>query len=168
MAWKRIGIMRTLKFVLDSKSLETIYLSFIRPLLEYSDVIWSNITLQEEYELEKIQVEACRIITGATNLVSLKNFYSDTGFEPLKLRRNKHILMFFYKISNLLTPQYLSSLVPDAAEQTSEYNLRKANNIRIFSVSYSIFFCKLLPTINNNCVEPITIRLAKLSNTNRL
>ena len=41
-AWKRINIMRKLKFQLDRKSLQTIYFSFIRPLLEYADVVWNN------------------------------------------------------------------------------------------------------------------------------
>ena len=36
--WFRINIMRKLKFQLDRKSLETIYLAFIRPLVEYADV----------------------------------------------------------------------------------------------------------------------------------
>ena len=33
-----------LKFKLDHKSLETIYIAFIRPLLEYGDVIWDDCT----------------------------------------------------------------------------------------------------------------------------
>ena len=43
-AWKRINIMRKLKFKLDRKSLQTIYFSFIRPLLEYANVVWDNCT----------------------------------------------------------------------------------------------------------------------------
>ena len=55
--------MRKLKFKLDRKSLETIYLTFIRPLLEYGDVIWDNCTQYEKNELDKIQNEAAdRII----------------------------------------------------------------------------------------------------------
>ena len=42
--------MRKLKFKLDRKPLETIYLVFIRPLLEYGDVIWDN-----KNELDKIK-----------------------------------------------------------------------------------------------------------------
>ena len=38
-AWKIINIMRKIKFELDRKSLETIYLSFIRPILEYADIV---------------------------------------------------------------------------------------------------------------------------------
>ena len=62
-AWFRIHIMRKLKFNLDRKSLETIYLTFIRPLLEYGDVIWDNCTQYEKNELDKIQNEAARITT---------------------------------------------------------------------------------------------------------
>ena len=54
-AWKRINIMRKLKFILDRRSLQTIYLTFIRPLLEYANVVWDNCTLYEVNELEKIQ-----------------------------------------------------------------------------------------------------------------
>ena len=69
-AWQRIHIMRKLKFRLDRKALETIYMAFIRPILEYADVVWCNITKYEEDELEKIQCEASRIVTGTTKLVS--------------------------------------------------------------------------------------------------
>ena len=39
--------MRKLKFQLDRHSLEIIYISFIRPLLEYADVVWDNCTRYE-------------------------------------------------------------------------------------------------------------------------
>ena len=39
-AWKRINIFRSLRFKLDRKTLEIIYFSFIRPCLEYADVVW--------------------------------------------------------------------------------------------------------------------------------
>ena len=57
-AWIRINILRKLKFILDRKSLKTIYTAFIRPLIEYGDVIWDNCTLYEKQELDEIQNEA--------------------------------------------------------------------------------------------------------------
>ena len=45
--------MRKLKFKLDRRSLQTIYFSFIRPLLEYADVIWNNCAQYESNELKK-------------------------------------------------------------------------------------------------------------------
>ena len=76
--------MRKLKFKLDRKSLETIYTTFIRPLLEYGDNIWDNCTKAEKYELDKIQNEAARIATGATKLVSINNLYKEICWESLK------------------------------------------------------------------------------------
>ena len=63
--------MRKLKFELDRKALETIYLSFIRPILEYADIVWDNCSMQEKKDLDRIQDEAATIVTGATKLVSL-------------------------------------------------------------------------------------------------
>ena len=102
-AWTRINIMRKLKFQLDRKSLETIYIVFIRPLLEYGDVIWDNCTQYEKRELDKIQNEAARIVTGATKLVSLNTLYSEIRWETLEQRRKNHRLTLFYKMRYSLT-----------------------------------------------------------------
>ena len=45
--------MRKLKFKLNRKSLETIYLTFIRPNLEYGDVLWDNCSQYEKKNLKK-------------------------------------------------------------------------------------------------------------------
>ena len=37
----------------DRKSLETIYLTYIRPIMEYADVVWDNCTNYEKQELDK-------------------------------------------------------------------------------------------------------------------
>ena len=42
-AWFRINIMRKLKFTFDRKSLQTIFFSFIRTLLEYANIVWDNL-----------------------------------------------------------------------------------------------------------------------------
>ena len=89
-AWARINIMRKLKFELDRKSLETIYLTFIRPILEYGDIVWDNCTLYEKQELDKIQTEAARIVTGTTKLISIQTLYDEIKWETIESRRNKH------------------------------------------------------------------------------
>ena len=73
-------------------------LSFIRPVLEYADVIWNNCTQYESNELEKNHNEAARIVTGTTKLVSINSLLSETGWETLSSRRNKHKLTLLYKI----------------------------------------------------------------------
>ena len=76
--------MRRLKYGIDRKSLEIIYTTFIRPILEYADVIWDNCNDYEKQELEKIQIEAARIAIGATKLISICNLYNEIGWKLLK------------------------------------------------------------------------------------
>ena len=52
-AWTRTNVMRKLKLKLDRKSLQIICFTFIRPILEYADVVWNNCTQYEVNELEK-------------------------------------------------------------------------------------------------------------------
>ena len=138
--------MRKLKFQLDRKSLETIYIVFIRPLLEYGDVIWDNCTQYEKRELDKIQNEAARIVTGATKLVSLDTLYSEIRWETLEQRRKNHRLTLFYKMRYSLTPQYLSSLVPESISNVFNYNLRHSSNLRGINARTTQYQQSFLPT----------------------
>ncbi len=115
----RLNMLRRHKFYLDRKSLELMYFIYIRPILEYADVVWDNCTLYEKEELEKIQLEAARIVCGATKLVSLDLLYKETGWEKLSSRRRKHKLITFYKMYKHLSPAYLCELVPAMVGQNS-------------------------------------------------
>jgi hypothetical protein len=63
-ASKQLCVLRKLKFILKLEILEKIYLTFIRPLLEYSFEIWDNCSQTDNDRLEKLQQEAARIVTG--------------------------------------------------------------------------------------------------------
>ncbi|MCG7877682.1 MAG: reverse transcriptase domain-containing protein [Candidatus Thiodiazotropha endolucinida] len=145
-AWTRINVMRKFKFTLDRQALEKIYVSFIRPLLEYADVVWDNCTRYEVIALEKIQIEAARIVTGATKLVSLEMLYRDTGWETLENRRRNHKLFLFYKMTNDITPAYLSALIPPLVENTTTYDLRNATNIRQTMCRTQLYYNSFLPS----------------------
>ncbi len=64
-----------MKFQLSRTSLNQIYISFIRPVLEYASVVWDGCTEYEKDSLEKMQYEAARIVTGLTRSVSLYHVY---------------------------------------------------------------------------------------------
>jgi hypothetical protein len=58
-----------LSFNFDNRlSHEKLYLSFIRPLLEYVYVVWDPHNMYLINILEKVQIEAMRIISGGTKL----------------------------------------------------------------------------------------------------
>ena len=88
-AWNRVNIIRALKSKLDRHTLQIIYFSFIRPLLEYADIIWDNIPEYLKNEVDKVQNESARIVTGCTKLVSLDYLINEAGWESLRHRRKK-------------------------------------------------------------------------------
>ena len=92
-AWSRVHLLRSLKFVLDRKSLQTMYFTYIRPILEYADVVWDHCTQQQMNDLEKIQIEAGQI----AKLVALDRLYQDLGWLKLSERRKLHKLFYFIK-----------------------------------------------------------------------
>ena len=83
-AWSRINVMRALKRRLNRKSLQTIYFSFIRPSVEYADVVWDNCPQRLKEQVDKIQIEYARIVTGCTKLASLDDLAKEAGWENLQ------------------------------------------------------------------------------------
>ena len=145
-AWARVNIMRKLEFKLDRKSLEIIYTSFIRPLLEYGDIIWDNCSQYEKQELDKIQTEAARIATGATRLVALSALCKEIGWDSLEKGRVNHKLTLFYKMTHNLAPLYLSSLVPQSISNITRYNLRNSNNLQKIDARTTLYYNFFLPS----------------------
>ena len=66
--YNRLNIMRKSRTFLDRYSLEKNYISFIRPLMEYADVIWDNQKQNLIDKLENIQLDAARIVTGGDQI----------------------------------------------------------------------------------------------------
>jgi hypothetical protein len=68
---KQVNVLRRLKFTLSKQALSntSIYLTFIRPVLEYACEVWDGCFERDIEKIEKIQLEAARIATGLTNLL---------------------------------------------------------------------------------------------------
>ena len=84
--------MTKFKFRLNQQSLEVFYTSFICPILEYGSNVWNNCTRYENNDLEKIQLEAARIATGATILIPTLHLYEATNWVTLENRRTQFSL----------------------------------------------------------------------------
>ena len=142
-ASKIIGIMRKLKYNFTRKALNQIlnqiYLSYVRPLLEYSCVVWDGCTIDQSHSLEKLQHEAARIVTGLTRSVSLERLYKECGWESLQSRRSNQKLKFMYRAMNDMVPSYISNLIQPTVGNSSQYNLRDSNNIAVQAARTSTF-----------------------------
>ena len=113
---------------------------FVQPILEYSDIIWDNCTQYEKDELDTIQLEAARIVSGTTKLVSSASLYMELGWESLSSRRRKHKLVMFYKMINGLCPDYLTEMVPERVSQISSYNLRNSDDYLTIRTCSQLYF----------------------------
>lgn len=145
-AWGRLNLLRSLKFKVNRKALEKMYMAYVRPLLEYSDSVWDNCSSESKKQLESVHNEAARIITGATKLCSIEKLLADLGWETLQDRRTKHKLVIFFKIINNLTPNYLAELLPPLVQERTVYNLRNANNIQSLHANTNLFFNSFFPS----------------------
>ena len=88
-ALKQVNVLRKLKFILSTQALSNIYLTFIRPVLEYACEMWDGCYERDIEKLEKIQLETARIVTGLTIFASKDSLYFKTGWETLANRREK-------------------------------------------------------------------------------
>ena len=110
---KGIGLLKRLRKFLPRDSLLTIYKSFIRPHVDYGDIIY-DIPGNESFpqKIESVQYNAALAITGCFFGTSREKIYSELGLESLSDRRYCRKLCFFYKIGNGYTAPYLSSFIP--------------------------------------------------------
>ena len=58
---RRLSILNSVKFQFSRKTLEILYKSFVRPLLEYSNVVFDNLTEGENDKLESIQKKLVKL-----------------------------------------------------------------------------------------------------------
>ena len=146
-ASKKLFILRKLKFVLDRLSLQKIYFTFIRPVLEYADVIWDGSSINSKHRLERIHTEAARIVTGATKLASSSSVLKEAGWETLQTRRTKHKLMKFHSMFHCSTPSYLSNLVPHRAFDVHGRNTRNNQNLSAIPCRTQKYQNSFLPSV---------------------
>ena len=126
-ASKRMFILHTYRNILPRSSLECIYTSMIRPVLEFGDVLYDSLSLSTVHALETIQRQAAVICSGAYRHTRHKNLLLELGWEPLAERRRYHKLCLFYKIVHRIYPPYLHNLLQYNTQNT--YNLRNPTTL---------------------------------------
>ena len=145
-AGKRVDVLSRLMFKLDRHTLEILYTAFIRPTLEYGDVLLSNITDMQCEKLELVQKRVGKIVSGAIRGVSRDVIYHELGWETLEERRKKHMLLLFHKIVHGKSPAYLSALLPYRVQQQSTYELRNSDDFIQYNTRTTLFKNSFYPS----------------------
>jgi hypothetical protein len=128
---RRLDILRSNKYILDKKSLEKLYMSYIRPILEYSSQVWCNISKQDKEKLEGLQREAMRTVTGAKKGTSHQALAEEVGWQNLNDRRVYHCLCLMFKIVHGNAPLGLIEMLPENKAHRNPYNIRSATDLDI-------------------------------------
>ncbi len=128
-ASKKVDQLRSLMHKLDRNTLQKMYFTFVRPLLEYADIVWCNCADKEKKMIEDVQLAAARVITSATKGTSHEIIYENCKWELMEERRKSHRLTMIYKMKNGLCPSQLCALLPSRVRDRVDYNLRNRNNL---------------------------------------
>ena len=130
---KGIGLLKYLSKYLPRHTLNELYKLYVRPHLDYGDVIYQipekvcdfsqYIILPNLMEkLESVQYSAALAVSGAWRGASREKLYTELGWESLSSRRWSRRLTLFYKFVNNLSPEYTVDPIPPLYQ--SQYCLR--------------------------------------------
>ena len=135
---KTIGLLRQPEAVLPRPSLVTIYKAFIRPHLDYGDIIYDRAYNESFHQkLESIQYNAALAITRAIRGTSRAKLYQELGLESLQERR------WHRKIFKVQSPDYLFKILPSIKRA---YNTRNVDYIPCFNTRHKFFMNSFFPS----------------------
>ena len=123
--------------------LMTMYKAFVRPHLDYGDIIYDeayNKTFDQK--LESIQYNACLALLGAIRGSSREKLYHELCLESLHCRHWYRKLCLFYKIFKENKPVYLSNLTTST---NSNYNTRNTDKITPLRTKHTFFKNSFFP-----------------------
>ena len=138
----RLNIISRYRTRLPRLVLETLYLTMVRPVIEYGDVIYDSMSLSLGQSLEKLQRRAAIICSGAYRHTETQTLLQEVGWPSLSSRREQHKLLLFYKIKAGVYPDYIRVLIPEPV--VNRYPLREIGHVpnihtRLVSTARSYF-----------------------------
>ena len=125
-ARRGIGIIKKISSFVSRKSLNDVYKMYIRPHLDYADILYhipnknvlAFLSVDENYDLhsfmrqvESVQYDAALAVSGAWRGSSRTKLYNELGWEPLYLRREVRRLCLFREIIIDKNPPYLYEII---------------------------------------------------------
>ena len=142
---KMIALLRKCQHILPRHSLLTIYKTFVRPHLDYGDVVYDKVFNESFHKkLKSAQYNAALAMTGAIRKTNTERLYQKLELESLQNRRKLQSLCLFYIIYKDHTPSYLHNLIPKIFQ--SSYSLRTNKVIPSFRVKHGFFKSSFFPS----------------------
>ena len=164
-ARRGIGIIRFLSKYVTRDVLDQIYKLYVRPHLDYGDIIYHKYDPEFKLDftkwLESTQYFAALAVSGAWRGTNTNKIYEELGWEILYYRRWYRRLCHFYKFQSDQRPLYLYKEI--AHERSLTYKFRRPNVFESYAKRYCQIYSHLLPKLFQR-MEPIRPIYKKLSN----
>ena len=167
-ALKRLNVISRYRELLPRSVLVNLYITMVRPVLEYCNIIYDNSPAYLKIKLENVQRRAALLCTGAYRHTESKRLLNELCWKSLGERRLEHKLVQFYKIINNIYPTYLKNLIPQlnvplynfrTVQQYKIPILRLTNSAQSFFPATSKVWNNLSPPIRNAPTLPNFKRL---------
>ena len=115
---QRLVFLRRASRLLDKAGTLSVYKGFVRPLLEYSPLVWMGAATSHLKQLDRVQHRAIRTI--ANNAI----------LQSLRLRRTVAGICYLYKLQCLPGPNLVTRMVPPRASPIDEPRTRRQTSNR--------------------------------------
>ena len=130
-------MLQKLQNILPRPALLTTYKCFIRPHLDYGDIIYGQAyNLSFHQKLELIQYNAALALTGAIRGSSREKLHQELRLESLQLWQWYRKLCCFYKAYNKQASGYWTKLIPTCNES---YQTRHVANVPSLDFKHNFF-----------------------------
>ena len=119
-----LALMKYLSSFVSRDILNMTYKLYVRPHLDYGDVIFHDQLADMMKSIESVQYKAALIVTGCWPGTNRLRLYDEVGWESLSDRRIYRRFALFFKIKNNDVPRYLFDHIhelPNEANMTRRY-----------------------------------------------
>ena len=146
-AARRLNILRQYYKSFNRKTLMTIYRSFIRPKLEFSSQLLSNLTIGESERLENLQRSGLRIISGTKVGTSHQPLYNEVKLEKLSERRKKARIIKFWEIQKTIKKCQLNRSMLTTVEERNMRARRRLTDYTLIKCNTTQYQNSFLPRV---------------------
>ena len=134
---KTLGMFSRIRSSLTTEASNRLYKSMILPNLEYCCAVFHGCGKGNKEELERLQRRAARIVLKTVHL-STQDMASSLGWDPLKTRREKHIVKLVKNCLDGQAPSYFSDYFRRRTYVIHDYDTRSKDRLSIDKVNLEL------------------------------
>ena len=123
-----------------ASTIKKIYISFIRPKIEYSSVVWIGINQREQDKLEQVNFSAMHVISGYKVGTSHQKLHDEIGLISLREQQLRATKIALYDAFHEQRPCRINRQSINLISQANPYSIRQSSMIRLIRCNIEASF----------------------------